>query len=104
MEYIEKIVKAGNTKRSANPDTIQFDLNKIKTEKPECITIAEENSDACENKQVKTETDVESSASTVTDSTINIDESSMEVEKPTKKRVNKMVKMVVRDDLKEQKS
>ena len=102
LEYIEKIVKAGNTKRSANPDTIQFDLNKVKTEKTECITIADENSDACENKQIKIGTEMESSASTATDSTVT-DESSMEVEKPTKKRIQKMVKIVVRDDLKEQK-
>ena len=105
LEYIEKIVRAGHSKRSVKPDAIEVDLSKVKTEKPECITIADENSDDCEDKQTKAETDVEGSAST-TDSTINIEEQSMEVEKPTntKKRINKMVKMVVRDDLKEQKS
>ena len=102
LEYIEKIVKAGNGKRNSNPDPIKFNLNKVKTEKNECITIGEENSDACENKQNKIETGVGSSASTVTDSAINTDESGMEVEKPSKKRIRKLVKMV-RDDTKEQK-
>ena len=106
LEYIEKIVRAGHSKRSVKPDAIQVDLSKVKTEKTECITIREENSDDCEDKQTKAETDVEGSASTMTDSTINIEEQSMEVEKPTntRKRINKMVKIMRMEDLKEQKS
>ena len=105
LEFIEKIVRAGHSKRNIKPEAIEVDLTKVKTEKPELITIPEENSDDCEDKQTKAETDVEGSAST-TDSTINIEEQRMEVEKPTntKKRINKMVKIVVRDDLKEQKN
>ena len=106
LQYIEKIVRAGHSKRNIKPEAIEIDLTKVKAEKPELITIPEEHGDDCEDKQIKAETGVEGGASTVTEEQSVTGEQGMEVEKPTntRKRINKMVKIMKMDDLKEQKS
>ena len=106
LMYIEKIVRAGHSKRNIKPEAIEVDLTKVKTEKPELITVPEDNGDDCEDKQIKAETGVEGGASTVTEEQSVTEEQGMEVEKPTntRKRINKMVKIMRMDDLKEQKN
>ena len=106
LEFIEKIVRAGHSKRNIKGEAIEIDLTKVKAEKPELITIPEEHGDDCEDKQIKAETGLEGGASTVTEEQSVIEEQGMEVEKPTntRKRINKMVKIMKMDDLKEQKN
>ena len=106
LQHIERIVRAGQSKRNIKPEAIEIDLTRVKEEKPELVTIPEEHGDDCEDKQIKAETGLEGGASTVTEEQSVIEEQGMEVEKPTntRKRINKMVKIMKMDDLKEQKN
>ena len=105
LQHIERIVKAGQSKRNIKPEPIEVDLTRVKEEKPELVTIPEEHGDDCEDKETKAETGLEGGAIKVTEEQSVIEEQGMEVEKPTntRKRINKMVKIMKMDDLKETK-
>ena len=104
LQHIERIVKAGQSKRNIKPEPIEVDLTRVKEEKPELVTI-QEHGDDCEDKETKAETGLESGAMKVTEEQSVIEDQNMEIEKPTntRKRINKMVKIMKMDDLKETK-
>ena len=104
LQHIERIVKAGQSKRNIKPEPIEVDLTRVKEEKPELVTI-QEHGDDCEDKETKAEIGLESGAMKVTEEQSVIEDQNMEIEKPTntRKRINKMVKIMKMDDLKETK-
>ena len=105
LQHIERIVKAGQSKRNIKPEAIEIDLTRVKEEKPELVTIPEDHGDDCEDREIKAETGLEGGAIKVTEQQRVIEEQGLEVEKPTntRKRINKMVKIMKIDDLKETK-
>ena len=98
LQHIERIVKAGQSKRNIKPEPIEVDLTRVKEEKPELVTI-QEHGDEDEDKETKAEAGLEQTEQSV------IEDQNMEIEKPTntRKRINKMIKIIKTDDLKETK-
>lgn len=98
LQHIERIVKAGQSKRNIKPEPIEVDLTRVKEEKPELVTI-QEYGDEDEDKETKAEAGLEQTEQSV------IEDQNMEIGKPTntRKRINKMIKIIKTDDLKETK-